>query len=85
MIRSWTYATFLVTIALALWTPSMAADPVFKAGFAEACAFAGYKPLLDLIEVPAGQKVTGVIMAGYPRYRYCRLTDRNPLHVEFRE
>ena len=67
-----------------LYAPSLGLGTCW-AGFAEACAFAGYKPLLDLIEVPAGQKVTGVIMAGYPRYRYCRLTDRNPLHVEFRE
>ena len=67
-----------------LYAPSMGLGTCW-AGFVEGCAFTGHKPLLDLLAPPAGFKVAGVIMAGYPRYRYSRLADRNPLQVEFRE
>lgn len=54
------------------------------AGFVDMCAFAGYQPLLDLLAVPAGRVYTGAIMAGYPRYVYHRLVERQPLSVEWR-
>jgi nitroreductase/NAD-dependent dihydropyrimidine dehydrogenase PreA subunit len=54
------------------------------AGLFQGCAFSGYAPLLDALGLPAGKKVAGGLMAGYPVYRYHRLVDRNPLQVEWR-
>jgi len=45
------------------------------------CAFSGYKPLLDLLNIPEGKEITGTVMVGYPQYKYQRLVDRNPLDV----
>jgi len=54
------------------------------AGLLQMCAFSGYKPLLELLNLPGDREFTGAIIAGYPKYRYHRLVDRNPLQVEFR-
>lgn len=54
------------------------------AGFVQACAFSGYEPLLELLEIPEGKLLAGAIMAGYPKERYQRLVDRNPLTIEWR-
>jgi nitroreductase/NAD-dependent dihydropyrimidine dehydrogenase PreA subunit len=54
------------------------------AGLLMRCAFRGYPPLLELLDLPSGKKVAGALMAGYPRYRYPRLVDRNELDVEWR-
>jgi len=51
------------------------------AGFFEACATAGYQPLLDILNLPKSMVVTGGIMVGYPKYNYKRLVDRNPLQI----
>lgn len=50
-------------------------------GFVERCATADYKPLMDLLPIPQGKRVCGVIMVGYPKYTYKRLVDRDPLEV----
>lgn len=50
-------------------------------GYVEQCATANHQPFLDLVPVPQGKKVCGVIMVGYPKYTYKRLVDRNPLEV----
>jgi len=50
-------------------------------GFVELCATAKYQPLLELLPIPQGKKVCGAIMAGYPKYTYKRLVERNPLEV----
>lgn len=50
-------------------------------GFFNACAASGYKPLLDILNLPENMQVTGGLMVGYPKYKYERLVDRNPLQV----
>lgn len=51
------------------------------AGLFEFCAFSNYYPLLDLFNIPKDKVVTGALMVGYPKYKYKRLVDRNPLDV----
>ncbi|MBA8933833.1 hypothetical protein BCD96_003586 [Clostridium beijerinckii] len=47
-----------------------------------ACATCGYKPLLDILNLPENMKVvTAGLMVGFPKYTYKRLVDRNPLQV----
>ncbi|EKQ57202.1 MULTISPECIES: nitroreductase family protein [unclassified Clostridium] len=50
-------------------------------GFFNACAASGYKPLLDILNLPENMQVTGGLMVGYPKYTYQRLVDRNSLQV----
>jgi nitroreductase len=54
------------------------------AGFVQARAFDGYPPLLKALDLPENKKVAGALMAGYPRYEYRRLVDRNPLDIQWR-
>lgn len=51
------------------------------AGLFEMCAFSGYKPLLELFQIPEEKEITGAVMVGYPQYSYKRLVDRNSLDV----
>jgi nitroreductase/NAD-dependent dihydropyrimidine dehydrogenase PreA subunit len=51
------------------------------AGLFEMCVFSGYKPLLELFQIPEEKEITGAVMVGYPQYSYKRLVDRNPLDV----
>lgn len=51
------------------------------AGLFEMCAFSGYKPLLELFQIPEGTEITGAVMVGYPKYKYQRVVERNPLEV----
>ncbi|HEY3423909.1 MAG TPA: nitroreductase family protein, partial [Negativicutes bacterium] len=51
------------------------------AGVIESAGATGYKPLLQLLNLPANMCVTGALMAGYPHYRHKRLVDRAPLQV----
>lgn len=52
------------------------------AGFAYICA-QQYPPLAQYLKVPRERTVTGMMMVGYPRYRYYRLPERNPLDVRW--
>lgn len=54
------------------------------AGLVQGCAFSGYAPLLNVLNVRQDKKVAGALMAGYPRHTYRRLVDRNPLDVVWR-
>lgn len=54
------------------------------AGFVERAAAANYRPLLEILQLPACQAVAGTIMAGYPQYTYRRLAARAPLKVTWR-
>ncbi|NSA90660.1 hypothetical protein DZC18_005271 [Clostridium beijerinckii] len=47
------------------------------------CAFSNYKPLLELLQIPDNKVITGAVMVGYPKYKYRKIVDRNPLEVEF--
>lgn len=54
------------------------------AGIFDACAFAGYPKLYRLLDIGENVDIVGSVMAGYPRYTYHRLVDRNPLEVVWR-
>lgn len=51
------------------------------AGFFEGCVASGYQPMLDILNLPEANALTGAIMVGYPKYTYRRLPDRRPLDV----
>ena len=51
------------------------------AGLFEMCAFSNYYPLLELFNIPTDKAITGAVMVGYPKYKYKRLVDRNPIDV----
>jgi len=71
----------LFTLAYAeLFAPSIGLGTCLT-GFFNACAASGYKPLLDILNLPENMQVTGGLMVGYPKYNYRRLVDRNPLQV----
>jgi hypothetical protein len=53
------------------------------AGFVQLCAGANYPPILKLMKVNEGVAVVGALMAGFPKYTYKRLVDRNPLQVNW--
>ncbi|VBB09369.1 nitroreductase [Lucifera butyrica] len=65
---------------LELYAPALGLGSCW-AGLLEMCAFAGYGPLLDLFKIPEGKVITGAVMAGYPKYSYKRLVNRNPLDI----
>ena len=73
--QSWAYAE--------LFAPTIGLGTTI-AGFIQSCGIAGYKPLLDLIEIPPKHKVVGTLMVGYPKYKYQRMPERQHLKVEFR-
>ena len=51
------------------------------AGFTQRCAFQGDERLLALLDLPDNMKVAGVLMVGYPRFKYKRLPPRQPLKM----
>lgn len=53
------------------------------AGLFEFCAFSNYAQLLSLFNMSEDRIITGAIMVGYPKYKYKKLVDRNPLDVTF--
>jgi nitroreductase/NAD-dependent dihydropyrimidine dehydrogenase PreA subunit len=65
---------------LELYAPSLGLGSCW-AGLLEMCLFDKYKPLLDLFKIPENKEITGVVMVGYPKYKYQRMVDRNPLTV----
>ena len=67
---------------LELFAPALGLGSCW-AGILEMCLLADYGPLLALFSIPAGQRATGAVMIGYPRYKFKRLPDRNPLKVNF--
>jgi len=54
------------------------------AGYAMACA-QQFPAFSQFLKIPARRTITGILMAGYPKYRYHRLPDRNPLDVTWFE
>jgi len=53
------------------------------AGFFQMCAAAEGAPLPALLGLPEETAVAGALMVGYPKYRYQRLVDRDPLQVSW--
>ncbi|MDU2064763.1 MAG: nitroreductase family protein [Sporomusaceae bacterium] len=65
-----------------LYAPTLGLGSCY-AGLVELCALSGYPALLRLLNLPESKTFTGAIMVGYPKYRYARLVDRNPLDIRF--
>lgn len=53
------------------------------AGFVQLCAGAEYPPILELMKIDEKTSVIGVLIAGYPKYSYNRLVERNPLQISW--
>ena len=67
---------------LELYAPSFGLGSCW-AGLLEMCLFDKYQPLLDLFNIPENKEITGAVMVGYPKYKYQRMVDRNPLNVSW--
>jgi nitroreductase/NAD-dependent dihydropyrimidine dehydrogenase PreA subunit len=67
---------------LELFAPTLGLGSCW-AGLFEMCAFSNYQPLLQLFNIPEDKVITGAVMVGYPKYKYKKLVDRNPLDVTF--
>ena len=67
---------------LELYAPSLGLGSCW-AGVFEKFALNDDSPMLELLNIPKGKKITGAVMIGYPKYNYPRLTDRNPLEATF--
>ncbi|NLI80893.1 MAG: 4Fe-4S binding protein [Deltaproteobacteria bacterium] len=52
------------------------------AGYAQVCA-QQYPPLAEYLRLKEEMGVLGMLMVGYPRYRYHRLPERNALQIEW--
>ncbi len=52
-------------------------------GFFERFASSGYRPLFDILKIKEGRKITAGLLVGYPKYKYQRYVDRNPLDVSW--
>jgi len=69
---------------LELFAPSLGLGSCW-AGVFECCALSDESPILEVFKVPEGKKITGVVMVGYPKHSFNKLTDRNALDVTFYE
>lgn len=65
---------------LELFAPSLGMGSCW-AGLFEMCVFSGYRPIIELFNIPENYKFTGALMVGYPKYSFKRLVSRNPLNV----
>lgn len=43
-----------------------------------------WQPLREALEIPEGNVLTTALMVGYPKFRYSRLPERNPLTIQWR-
>jgi nitroreductase/NAD-dependent dihydropyrimidine dehydrogenase PreA subunit len=76
-------ATCLALEYVELYAPTLGVGTCW-AGYTNSCAQM-YPPLVQFLGIPDGHAVTGILMIGYPRYRYHRLPERNPLDVSWFE
>jgi len=74
--------TVFSLVYLELFAPALGLGSCW-AGLFEACIFAGYSPLLELFNVPNDKVITGAVMVGYPKYKFKRMVERNPLEVNW--
>ncbi|MGA2402403.1 MAG: nitroreductase family protein [Syntrophobacteraceae bacterium] len=54
------------------------------AGYAQICA-GQFPAFSQFLKIPARRTITGILMVGYPKYKYHRLPARNPLDVAWFE
>jgi nitroreductase len=52
-------------------------------GVMQLCAARKYPPLMEALGIEEGKEVVGLMTVGYPKYRYRRLVDRDPLDVKW--
>lgn len=78
-----TASTVLCLEYVELYAPSLGVSTCW-AGYAQACA--RQSPALGrFLRIPEDRSITGILMAGYPKYRYYRLPTRNPLNATWFE
>lgn len=73
--------TCLALAYVELYAPTLGLGACW-AGFAQICA-QQYPKLPEWLGIPQGHGVTGMMMAGYPRYPYFRAPSRNPLDIRW--
>lgn len=67
---------------LELYAPSLGLGSCW-AGLLELCALSEDSPLNKLLHIPEEKKITGCVMVGYPKNKFKRFTERQPLSVSF--
>ncbi len=81
------YAGALIDSTIALTTLELAAAAAGLgacwAGFFMLAA-ADWPPILDALDLPAGETPTGALMLGYPKLRYRRIPGRKPARITWR-
>jgi len=76
-------STFLSLEYVELYAPVLGIGTCW-AGYAQRCA-RQFPAFSQFLKIPAGRSITGILMAGYPKYKYHRLPERNPLEVAWFE
>jgi nitroreductase/NAD-dependent dihydropyrimidine dehydrogenase PreA subunit len=72
-------STYLALEYVELYAPALGVGTCW-AGYTQACAQQS-PALSEFLKIPADRVITGILMAGYPKYAYHRLPARNPLDV----
>lgn len=67
---------------LELFAPSMGLGSCWAGFLQTLCGIEG-SPIPAMFGIPAGKEVVGAVMLGYPKNKFLRLAERNPLEVEF--
>jgi nitroreductase/NAD-dependent dihydropyrimidine dehydrogenase PreA subunit len=76
-------STLLSLEYVELFAPSLGIGTCW-AGYTQTCA--RQSPALQrFLKIPADRTITGILMAGYPKYKYHRLPERNPLDAAWFE
>lgn len=74
-------STCLALEYVELYAPALGLGTCW-AGYAQACA-REYAPLQKYLNLPEDRAVTGMMMAGFPKYWYLRLPERNRLDLRW--
>ncbi len=76
-------STALALEYVELYAPALGMGTCW-AGYTQICA--GQVPALPkFLRIPEGRQITGILMAGYPKYKYYRLPTRNQLQASWFE
>lgn len=74
-------STYLALEYVELYAPVLGVGTCW-AGYAQVCA-QQFPALAGFLKIPADRVITGILMAGYPKFAYYRLPDRNPLDASW--
>lgn len=72
-----TVSTVLSLEYAELYAPALGIGTCW-AGYAQYCA-REFPAFSQFLKIPTDRNITGILMAGYPKYKYSRLPARNPL------